>query len=1185
MTSIDRGPRSAQLRRIKHHVDEQKPFDNLPLLFDQDPSQPPPLVAGNMRLFSYYSPSLRDDKYSIRVQQSIVINRVDTSSGKVQPTEEHKELVSVQSFEVVGPRFSLPAGAIHQVYPPQGHGDHHMVLPHMVFNDPHLPWERLGSTKDGSQGGQPSDLRARVPWLALLTFSGEELKLSSEELGSSPTGLFPTKPMTQSSTSLAVNLPLSDVLQFNALGKVITPVMPLSTEEGVPVDQPVDMVFLRPELFKALFASYTPGSDGMAQGQRYWNGTPDVTRYRYMSHVREINNASAVDVGLNDVGTYSVVVSHRGGPLPGDRRVLQTGLAGGKAGTPTTFGTNTLPTPVQVHLISLLDVEQLNFDDAKPPNRVGLVSLHSWTYICLPPDDVSFLNQMRAIGSQIPADSWLRPPEWITQAIQMGDQTQRLQDRLKDGYTVIKWKTKTGEDTLALNRGPLLPTLSPSPISVDPSWPKQVNHSSALNILDAKLGIMDMSYASAWELGRTLAIADRAFTAALVRLRRSATLKGSQESLKSAIGKDFRGYHQVLTDLVDSVKQLRDLAQERTPPMSRDTGSTPRVDRGDVEYRIEYHRMVQTAVASLASTPRGLLAADTSATSGTVPYNEVNVPASSDWALVMKWIIDKLYLYNIPAHYLLTNPTNLPEESIRFFYIDTNWLDWLVDGALSIGNHLDSDYDSVREAIKAQMNQYFGNAIHDKSWPYRPQIPTFGFLLRSKIVEKTPDLRVRCPWPDPKDLRSEILRNDRLTTDLLFCLLDRSPGSGEFVDDANALTSGIEISQPPHQQRYTAGVQNGIDKDTSKNRIEVEFRKVFTAPDVPSQDRNSMTLDNRCWEEGTGEILEYTASSDRLNPYAAPPTHVKALVPPNPKAIFDWDLGALIPEQFAMACNNILQQELGIDKYQDSEPNAACVGIQLNDPMLKLVIRTPSPQTPLPTPTYRQFPLDLLPSSTPTPRASSTVRTPMLSRPPAGSPQADLPQVLPWTIDIVAIGPASETAIFDYHFYPCGKLLAENGTRLSIAANSLRTDIPVDLLVRIVRKGDAKPVKLRKVMLQFPISDTTESLPLIKPFHNFTGWGAGMVNNHRFNVVTTSDATASMLQCDLFPRSPKVNIGVQQLDTADVPELTFVLNGTSLHPKILDVGRTYSVFATEEIEDGAGSRTLLTELRVTISTV
>jgi hypothetical protein len=218
-----------------------------------------------------------------------------------------------------------------------------------------------------------------------------------------------------------------------------------------------------------------------------------------------------------------------------------------------------------------------------------------------------------------------------------------------------------------------------------------------------------------------------------------------------------------------------------------------------------------------------------------LPYNEINIPNNTDWSLILTWIVNKLYLYNISAHYLITDPSHLPKESIRFFYIDPTWLDSLIDGALSVGNHLERDDDVVRQAMKYNLNKYFATPIDKDHHPFTPQIPTYGFLLRSAVVQAFPNLQVHAPWPGStpanSDPRAETLRLEPLDKDLLMCLFDRLPGSPNFA-------SGITISQPPHQQRFAAGnarVRSNVRvraKSNSVNEVETLFRRAYTSTTV-----------------------------------------------------------------------------------------------------------------------------------------------------------------------------------------------------------------------------------------------------------------------------------------------------------------------------------------------------------------
>jgi hypothetical protein len=164
-----------------------------------------------------------------------------------------------------------------------------------------------------------------------------------------------------------------------------------------------------------------------------------------------------------------------------------------------------------------------------------------------------------------------------------------------------------------------------------------------------------------------------------------------------------------------------------------------------------------------------------------------------------------MFLAGIPTHYLITDPNLLPPESIRFFHIDNNWMDCFIDGALSCANHSSlTDQDVVRDEIKAQFNTYLQTPILvDPLDPtsgklHPPQIPSYGFFLRSAVVAAFQDLIIEVPYPDNVDRagKAPILVQKRLGADILMVLLDRLPDQGKLPS--------ITFRQPPHQQRFCA---------------------------------------------------------------------------------------------------------------------------------------------------------------------------------------------------------------------------------------------------------------------------------------------------------------------------------------------------------------------------------------------
>ena len=52
---------------------------------------------------------------------------------------------------------------------------------------------------------------------------------------------------------------------------------------------------------------------------------------------------------------------------------------------------------------------------------------------------------------------------------------------------------------------------------------------------------------------------------------------------------------------------------------------------------------------------------------------------------VVAWLAQLMLLYGLPFEYLAPAPSMLPPESIRFFFLDQNWTDRLIDGAASVG--------------------------------------------------------------------------------------------------------------------------------------------------------------------------------------------------------------------------------------------------------------------------------------------------------------------------------------------------------------------------------------------------------------------------------------------------------------------------------------------------------------------
>lgn len=212
----------------------------------------------------------------------------------------------------------------------------------------------------------------------------------------------------------------------------------------------------------------------------------------------------------------------------------------------------------------------------------------------------------------------------------------------------------------------------------------------------------------------------------------------------------------------------------------------------------------------------------------TSPGNETKIPevildALSKWSL----------LYDVPYRYLVPNPKLLPQESIRFFYMDHDWLTALLDGAMSLGRLYDVDYEHDSELIERILEQVFekrleirpllqgkrGEKLDLAMEKRRMQVltccgrfgpkysgngigggsaredgrsggfPSTGFLLRSEMVSGWRGLEFRAYADLKKEEPLTALRLETLAPDVLL---------GIFAGECACL----EIGQPPEGMHF-----------------------------------------------------------------------------------------------------------------------------------------------------------------------------------------------------------------------------------------------------------------------------------------------------------------------------------------------------------------------------------------------
>lgn len=183
-----------------------------------------------------------------------------------------------------------------------------------------------------------------------------------------------------------------------------------------------------------------------------------------------------------------------------------------------------------------------------------------------------------------------------------------------------------------------------------------------------------------------------------------------------------------------------------------------------------------------------------------------------------------MLLHGVPLPYLVPHENLLEPESLKFFHLDSRWLNAFLGGALATGHP-----DNVRPLLNKGMDGIFARlveSVHDtrrnnrktsdaaraeadeeeasrqarqpsggNASPAQPTSDFSGFMLRSRLLAGWQGIEFTAydSGAPPKELA--FLRLERLAPDVLFGLV-------------NGRISSLEIGQPPEGLHF--GVQPGM---------------------------------------------------------------------------------------------------------------------------------------------------------------------------------------------------------------------------------------------------------------------------------------------------------------------------------------------------------------------------------------
>lgn len=213
---------------------------------------------------------------------------------------------------------------------------------------------------------------------------------------------------------------------------------------------------------------------------------PKASELPLLAHCRQVETEHKEILDLEEEGWFSIVVANR---------------------FPKTEGRNI------VHLVSLESFKDYLPDGPRSPanyERIRLVSLASW-FFTAKRERGSFVSLMENLDGGL---LMMPVSEQSRRAAQTPAQKTVL-TAIDSGYVPIKYGMRQGEKTMAWYRGPLLPVSTQQV-----QRPDHFVTSDSAMIYDRQTGLFDLSFATAWQIGRLVALADKSFSLEMLKWRR-----------------------------------------------------------------------------------------------------------------------------------------------------------------------------------------------------------------------------------------------------------------------------------------------------------------------------------------------------------------------------------------------------------------------------------------------------------------------------------------------------------------------------------------------------------------------------------------------------------------------------------------------------------------------------------------
>lgn len=204
---------------------------------------------------------------------------------------------------------------------------------------------------------------------------------------------------------------------------------------------------------------------------------------------------------------------------------------------------------------------------------------------------------------------------------------------------------------------------------------------------------------------------------------------------------------------------------------------------------------------------------------------------------VLDWLAAAWLLYDMPFQYLVPDEGYLPMESVRFFWMDPNWLSAMLDGALSIGGGTSANLFLQRASAQRCAQEVTARLYEPRRRNMHPNhrrnlaaprvFPSnqncMGFLLRSKLVSDYPDMEVT-GWEAEEE--RQLLRLEQLSDTVMIGIFDGTVTEFTLQEASEGLHFGCRTSQREiYIRRITAQGEQKIGDKLSDRLYPVPVRE------------------------------------------------------------------------------------------------------------------------------------------------------------------------------------------------------------------------------------------------------------------------------------------------------------------------------------------------------------------------